>query len=266
MTYVYPTPQGTMIAGQHSDDNSLTGPPKVNRTYFQWGATISEDAQIRNDHAQGRVPWVSFKPPTGGIAAILNGSQDDAIAARGDRYATYAKPVIATFFHEPVGDVQPEDFWAAFYHVREVMRFGSRGGRNQATFAPILNGYIYENWYNPVSNPKGSLEDWVAPGVNLRMFGFDHYGTPDELGRMFDDLRARMPSGGHVAIGEFGRVEPPDGAPQGGASGFRAKLDLFRSQVGFLNVCCYFNSRVQVLEAGSQELADWRAFLQEFDG
>jgi hypothetical protein len=258
--YAYPTPRGTLIAGQHGD-TSLTGRVKVNRTYYQWGDTAKEDAQIRADLAAGRVPWVSFKPPSCGLGCIIDGSQDAAIRQRGKRYRAYGAPVMATFFHEPIGDVPPRQFWAAFWHVNDVMGAGPRGGLNNTTVTPILNGYIYADWYN---GSKGTVSEWVQPGANLRVFGFDNYGTAAELTRMFNDVDARMPADGHIAIGEFGRDQ--------GAAEFARKLDVFRSRAPWLNVVCYFNSRIQEfgsdsspLGPGLKELDAWKAFLAEFN-
>lgn len=264
MPYQYPTPPGTMVAGQHGSDD-LTGKPKVVRLYFQWGEDAKEDAAIKAAHAKGQIPWVSFKPPADGVAAIRSGKYDTALSRRGQRYRSYAQPVLATFFHEPVGDLQPGAFWETFNYIRVKMGAGSRGGMGATTFTPILNGYIYADWYRPVGNPRGDLDAWVDPGVNLRVFGFDNYDTVPGLRRMLDDVRGILKPDGHIAIAEFGRVNPPEGTDQGGATGFREKLALFREYAGYLNVVCYFNSRVQVLEEGSPELADWREFLAEFD-
>jgi hypothetical protein len=54
---------------------SRTGPVGLHRTYYNW-SDAGEGKAITADHASGRLPWVSFKPPggVGSWAAIGAGS------------------------------------------------------------------------------------------------------------------------------------------------------------------------------------------------
>lgn len=237
---------GTYI-GLHGD-TSLTGPVQVNRTYYQWGDDAAEDKQIRADHAAGRLPWVSFKAPSCGVDCIINGSQDAAIRSKGLRYAAYGKPVVTTFFHEPVGDVTAAKWSQAFLHIRTVMRNANGGTLGNATFAPILNGYLWADWYR---NGKGTPAEWVDPVVlKTGLFGVDNYGETHEQARMLDYLTAHGARA--VGIAEFGKDH--------GAADFQATLDLYASRP-IVEVVCYFNSRVQEFQPGDPELAAFRNYL-----
>ncbi|MFV0458927.1 MAG: hypothetical protein ACK5MT_09205, partial [Actinomycetales bacterium] len=76
------------------------------RTFYQWDGGDREDARIRAAHANGRLPWVSFKPPGGTStgSAVGAGTYDADLRVRARRYAGYTKPVIVTFHHEPTND------------------------------------------------------------------------------------------------------------------------------------------------------------------
>ncbi|MFV0460824.1 MAG: hypothetical protein ACK5MT_18870, partial [Actinomycetales bacterium] len=78
----------------------------VHRTFYQWDGGDREDARIREAHANGRLPWVSFKPPggTSSWSAVGAGTYDADLRVRARRYAGYTKPVIVTFHHEPTND------------------------------------------------------------------------------------------------------------------------------------------------------------------
>jgi hypothetical protein len=246
-------PTGTYI-GIHGDD-SLTGPVEVNRTYGQWGDDAKEHTQILADHAAGRLPWVSFKPPSCGLGCITNGSWDAEIRAKARRYAAYDKPVITTFFHEPVGDVGAADFNAAFLKIRRVMRNelgGSLTGQG-FVFAPVLNGYLWNDWYK---GQKGSVESWVTPQLVSAspLLGIDHYGAPHETRRALDYLAAH--GARSVGIAEFGRDQ--------GADAFAQKLDQFRSYAGFLAVVAYFNSRIQEFGSDTSPLGPGLDELEAF--
>lgn len=61
-----------------------TGPVGLNRTFSTW-RNAGEDSQIRSDHANGRLPWISFTPPSsssGMWSLIASGNHDGDIRAR----------------------------------------------------------------------------------------------------------------------------------------------------------------------------------------
>ena len=248
---------GKTYIGLHGSTD-LTGPTAVNRSYGQWGDDASEDRQIKADHANNLLPWVSFKPPAdcgADLGCITDGSHDAEILAKAARYRTYAKPVITTFFHEPVGDVTAQAFNAAYLHIDRIF---DAEGTGQVTFAPILNGYLWNDWYQ---GSKGAVEEWVSPELvaTTPLFGADHYGQTHEIRRMFDYLVARGVAS--VGIAEFGRDH--------GAAEFEQTLALFDEYRSSLAVVAYFNSRIQTfgdctspLGCGDSELDDFRTYLQ----
>lgn len=161
----------------------------VNRTYYQWTQAAREDKLIRSDHAAGRLPWISFKPPahTRGIwRQIASGRYDADIRARARRYALLSKPVIVTFNHEPHTDLDigtASEFASAWCRIHDVMN-DETGLKNVAS-VPILGDWIY----NPTN--KRDDPDEFAPAALLSrcsFLGIDLYQNQSTQG-----FRQRIP-------------------------------------------------------------------------
>lgn len=128
----------------------------ANRTFYQWDQAARETKLIGRDHAAGRLPWVSFKPPSntkGIFRRIASGAFDSDIRARARRYAKLRKPVIVTFNHEPQTDLNlgsGADWAAAWCHIHDVMK-DETNLKNVAS-VPILGEWIF-NPTNKRDNP-----------------------------------------------------------------------------------------------------------------
>jgi len=151
-----------------------TGPVGAQRSFFRWSDASKEDATIKQDHAANRLPWVSYKPPQGpnfDWTLIGIGAFDSDIRARARRYASYSRPVISTFHHEPTDDGGLGAAFAAAY-IRQYDVMKDETGLANVTFVPTFSDWIF----NP-RDPDGQPEDYLTPGVLSRMpfLGIDVY-------------------------------------------------------------------------------------------
>ncbi|MEJ7735008.1 MAG: hypothetical protein WKG00_38190 [Polyangiaceae bacterium] len=187
--------------------------PGVRRKFYEWNDASAENTQIASDHAAGRIPWMSFKPPGSGSmaqrwGAVAAGAYDADIRARANRYASLDQPVISTFHHEPSNDASEADGvqWAnAWAHIYDVME--DETGLANVAFVPIIGEWLF--------NPKNGGQDpanWVKPNVISRQpfMGVDLYETGSgegfevRLGRIIDWLGAHGDPDAMVGIGETG--------------------------------------------------------------
>lgn len=187
---------------------ALTGPVGVHRSFFSW-KDPGEDATIRADHGGRRLPWVSFKPPTGpnfDWTLIGVGAYDSDIRARARRYASYGKPLISTFHHEPTNDSGIGATWAlAYVRIHDILR--QEGALASVAFVPIVMDWDF----NP-GNPNAHPEYYLTPEVLSRMpfLGVDVYQDPSgegfsqKLGRILAWLRDHGVTNPMVGVGETG--------------------------------------------------------------
>jgi hypothetical protein len=191
--------------------------PGVRRSYFDWGQSSAEAAQIASDHAAHRLPWISFKPPdTGGTVpqrwdAVSSGAYDADIRARARRYAALSAPVIVTFHHEPSNDASEADGvkWArAWIHLHDVME--DETGLANVTFAPIVGDWLF----NP-ANKSQDPANWVTAGVISRepFLGIDIYqngkgdGFEGRLGAILTWLADHGDPDAMIGVGETGSTD-----------------------------------------------------------
>jgi hypothetical protein len=211
---------GLSSSGEITAAESRLGPLGVQRSYFLWDDLADEEQVIAADHANRRLPWVSFKPPSeaSGWERVARGAVDHDLRHRARRYATFAEPVVVTFHHEPSDDRPGAggEFSAAWTHVHDVMR-AETGMRNVA-FVPIIG----EWQYNP-RNEDGHPGEWLTPDVLDRaaFVGLDVYqnaggeGYDERLGRVLDWLTERGYADLMIGVGETGctdRYESPSAA------------------------------------------------------
>jgi hypothetical protein len=189
---------------------AMTGAIGLHRTYYTWSGGTAETHNITKDHAAARLPWISFSPPSsapGGWAAVASGRFDADIRARARRYATYAKPVIVTFNHEPhtSNAGTPAQFSAAWSHIHDVMK-------SETSLKNIVDVPIIGDWcYNP-TNKNGHPEGYITQAVLSRcaFLGVDLYqnkvgdGYQVRLGRIISWLDAQGHSEKMVGLGETG--------------------------------------------------------------
>ena len=216
---------GQIYLGVSSDDDisqteARTGRLGLQRTYYRWTDGSREHNTIVKDHAAGRMPWISFKPPSddpGGWRAVSSGRFDADIRARARRYATYGKPVIVTFNHEPHNDNTgtPAEFASAWTRIHDVMK--SETGLRNVVHVPIIGEWVY----NPV-NRGPDAEAYITSAVLSRcaFLGVDLYqnasgdGYALRLGRVLKWLDGRGHPTKMVGIGETGCTDDY-GSPTG---------------------------------------------------
>lgn len=247
---------------------SRTGPVGLHRTYYNWG-DAGEDKTIRADHASGRLPWVSFKPPSGtaGWAQIASGAYDADIKARAQRYAGYAKPVISTFHHEPTNDSGDPAAWAAAYtRIWDVMN--AETGLANVAFAPIIGDWEF----NP-RNREGQPDAYLTAPVLERIpfLGIDLYqnssndGFSVRLSRVIDWLDYRGVDDPMVGIGETGCCLGEDPRPE---TWLQANWDWATANVDKIGAISYFDStrnskdaHIWSLNETPEKLATYKSML-----
>ena len=237
---------GKILLGLSSADLSASvaavGAVGLRRTFYNW-ADKGEDKAIRSDHAAGRMPWISFKPPggTAGWGSIASGGYDGDILAMAQRYASYAKPVIATFHHEPTNDGgDPAQYAAAWVRIHDMM--AAETGLANVTFAPILGDWEF----NP-KNRDGQPDAYLTSDVldRIPFLGVDLYqnesneGYSSRLARIVDWLDYRGVPNPMVGIGETGCCLAEDPQPE---DWLQANWDWATANVDQIGAMSYFDS------------------------
>lgn len=202
---------GMSCPGSISTAEAKTGRVGLNRTFSRWGNASGETNVIRTDHVAGRLPWISFKPPshTSGIwSAIASGRYDGDVRERARRFAGYSAPVVVTFNHEPQTDASigsPAQFAAAWTRIYDV--WDDETAMENTAFAPIIGEWVF----NPV-NRGDEPEPYLPEAVLRRMafLGIDLYQNPsgdgysERLGRIVDWLDDKGHGDKAVGVGETG--------------------------------------------------------------
>jgi hypothetical protein len=238
---------GKIVLGLSSTDIAASvaavGPVGLRRSFYNWG-DAAEHRSIVADHASGRLPWVSFKPPGGGPAGwagVAAGNHDADIKAMARRYADYSRPVISTFHHEPTNDGgDPADYAAAWVRIHDLMR--DETGLANVTFAPILGDWEF----NP-RHREGRPDAYLTPAVLARIpfLGIDLYqnagneGFAQRLVRVLDWLDYRGVKDPMVGIGETGCCLEEDPEPH---EWLRANWEWAVAHTDQIGVMSYFDS------------------------
>lgn len=136
------------------------------------GGPTSQLKLVEQAHAAGQLPVISYKVG-GDIAGVIAGRFDKVAAQAAAKLASYRKPTAVAFWHEPHGDVSPDDYVAA---SERILPFFKRG---KLRVGPILNGWLLDRqadtFASYTSDELFGLWDW---------FGIDTYesGTMDNPG------------------------------------------------------------------------------------
>jgi hypothetical protein len=93
---------------------------------------------IEAAHAAGMLPVISYKCG-GDIAGAINGAYNSVADAAAVRLASYGRPTAVSFWHEPNGDLTPEQHVAA---QKQILPFFKRGFLK---VGPIHNGFLLDN-------------------------------------------------------------------------------------------------------------------------
>lgn len=161
-----------------ADDVRAVGQMGLKRTFHGWTGFSSERSKITAAHQASILPWVSFASvgaANGGFAAIARGKFDADIRARARHYASFSKPVITTFCHEPHNKMEGTraDWANAFIRIHQVM--ASETGLKNVIYAPIIGEWEF-NPVNKNGNPRGFLPDEALGRCDF--LGTDIYQPP----------------------------------------------------------------------------------------
>ena len=262
---------GVAAGGDLEGTLRLTGPVGSQRSYHQWDGLERELATARHDHAEHRLPWTSFKPPTSspaGWAAVASGAHDPDLRARARGYDQLSEPVVVTFHHEPHNDTGPgEDFAAAWVHTYDVM-LDETGLRNVA-LVPVLGEWVWNE-----RNPAGQPEDYLPHELLQRcaFLGVDLYqnrsseGYAERLGPVLAWLDSRGFSRLMIGVGETASTD--DFGDPTGAQWWATSWDWAERNTDRVGAVAYFNSvrnnrsgNDWLLTQSPQKLAAFRATL-----
>lgn len=233
------------LAGNGFDITSRTGPVGLRRTFYRWSDATREARNIAADHAAGRMPWVSFKPP--GDPAIYwkrigDGLYDADIRARAQRYSRLTKPVVVTFNHEPHTDKtgDPAQFSRAWCRIHDVMK--AETGLKNVVSAPIAGEWTF----SPI-NRRMEPEWWMTEEVLSRchFMGLDlyHNKTGETYSTRLGNVLSWLDTRGHnqlmVGIGETGATD--DFTNISGAAWWSSSWGYMSARTDRLWAASYFN-------------------------
>jgi hypothetical protein len=255
--------------------SELGQPYGMRRVFEHWGDWAGLSRDIQAEHAAGRLPWVSIKPPNGapaGWLAIADGSMDDEIGALAETLkATEDQPVLLTFHHEPSNDGSEAEgaLWAAAYaHFHDVL--ASAGALVNVADPPIVGDWLF----NPQNQPQDPA-NWLTEDVLSRapFLGIDLYenGSGEtfavRIPRIVDWLAAHGHPEMMIGIGETGST---DAAYPGmtAVEWMNESLAWAAANTDKIGVVSYFNSTVNSragvywpLDESVAKLEAYRAWL-----
>ena len=238
---------GLAAQGDPAKVVAAAGPVGMYRQYFSWNSG-GEIGDIKSHQAAGRLPWVSFRPPTehpGAWTAVASGRYDADLRARARAYAQLSKPVVVTFSHEPHTTLtigSPGEFAAAWCRVHDVMK--SETGLKNIASVPILGDWVF----NPINKMGPEAGAYLTAAVLSRahFIGIDLYQSRsgftfgDRLPRILSFLDARGHSNLMVGIGETGACNTY-GTPSG-AAWWNSSWAWATAHTDRLGAISYFNS------------------------
>lgn len=179
----------------------------VRRTFFQWNHRTGYMVDIaRDDVSQGRLPWVSIKPPS--WSSMANGSRDAEIDAMLRALNGVAGPVWLTVHHEPEGGGgvnHSDDPGGPSAHLAMNRRIRSRMsklGVDNVALVPILMAWTWDprSGRDPNAWWDGDVYDFVGVDVYDRKGA----GLPQALDAWPDLRRWAAARRVDIGVGEWG--------------------------------------------------------------
>ncbi len=177
----------------------------IRRTFWTWDKrTTSMITMARTDLENGRLPWVSIKPPS--WTAMGNGTHDAEIDQMLNALKALPGPVWLTLHHEPEGGGgvnAPDDPGGPSAHVamnRRVRERMTALAVKNVALAPILMAWSF------TSQSGRNPDQWWAPGI-YDFFGTDHYTDAEAtlLNSTFQAVRTWAKAKGvDVGVAEWG--------------------------------------------------------------
>lgn len=164
----------------------------VRRTYFTGTQVDSAVSIARQDLANGRLPWVSFKLPYS-WSDMANGRGDDWARNLTDQFGQLQGPVWLAFHHEPEGDGNIDDWRRMQEHLAPIIR-----AENNLAFTVIVTGY--NQFYG---DEQYRLDNIWPRGVKVDLAGFDIY---NQLGVVRDGKENTV--GTDLKASYFSKIAP----------------------------------------------------------
>lgn len=207
------------------------------RTFWHW--TERTDGMInvaRNDLQNGRLPWISIKPPRCQAGdsrcsswqwlAMAEGEFDSEIDEMLTEMAALPGPVWFTAHHEPEGgggETQPNDLvGGAKAHVAMNKRIRERMNElevKNVALAPVLMGWTFNIQSN--RNPDDWWEDGIYDFLGVDIYRRDEDGSIITAGEARDGnpvwifiRKWAAEQGVDVAVGEWGMRGSDDASAQ----------------------------------------------------
>jgi hypothetical protein len=200
------TNNGTPLIGMSSPASvwdqrvEEVGPGLAARRIFAdlGSGSTSQLRLVEQAHAAGLLPVISYKVG-GDVAGAVSGRFNKVAAEAAAKLAAFGKPTAVTFWHEPHGDMTPEQYVAASKQILPNFK------RDKLRVGPLLNGWLLDRQLSTFAryapSEMFSLWDW---------FGIDTYesGTMEKPGdrkpaeripKMADFVNSRLP----LAVGEY---------------------------------------------------------------
>jgi hypothetical protein len=153
-------------------------PLREHRAYFTAGQVAGAVRVAKDDLANGRLPWISFKAPYS-WADMAKGKGDAWAADLSRQLATVGGPVWIAFHHEPEGDGPIQD-WV---HMQERLAPIVHANSNNIAYTVIYSSWNITYGSYPLSKvfPTGGGVDIL--GVDI----YNDYGARSD--RMMDPMR-----------------------------------------------------------------------------
>jgi hypothetical protein len=140
-------------------------PLREHRTYFTAGQVPAAVRVVKDDLANHRLPWISFKAPYS-WADMANGKGDAWAAGLSRQLGTVGGPVWVAFHHEPEGDGPIQDW------VRMQQRLAPIVHANSNNIAYTV---IYSSWN--ITYGKYPLSSVFPKGGGVDILGVDIYNN-----------------------------------------------------------------------------------------
>jgi hypothetical protein len=261
-----------------ADAVAQTGPVGLRRSFATWDAHARQLRTVAEDHAAGRLPWVSFRVPTPGAAGwreVNAGRYDEALRSRARDYARLGKPVIVTYHHEPGNESTEADgpaYTAAWCRIFDL--FEQQGALRTVCFAPILSDWTFQE-RNRAEDPATWVSRPMLARISRNSFlGVDVYQNrrnatfAERLGAVIDWTASRGYPSMMVGVGEMGACRYFGDSPKPEAW-IADNWSWAVANTSRIAAISYFNSTAnskdghnwRLDEAGTTKLARYRSML-----
>lgn len=172
----------------------------------------NKSADIEDSVAHGRMPVISYKPPTlagqtaPDTAGLLAGTYDAMIAASRDYLLSLNVPLTVSFWHEPHNEITPADYIAGATKFLDIF-----GDHPNISHGPILNGFLLDSVADTAKFkaflPESLLARWDFVAADSYQNGTNAAPGTKMPGRVAPALVQALTDLGHpnmpIGVGEY---------------------------------------------------------------